>query len=271
MNAKTLLRTLLVMNVLLLGTAAFRWQQVQRKPGSPPPVLVHVTNLSLAAVEIPVAASPAMLPAAPTAATNTFDWRRVESPDYRQYIANLRAGGCPEKTIRDIIIADVNDMFCQRARSLSGTTNRFEYWKPGHWMGESATEDVTKQQDLSQEKRELFKALLGDSAPTGLETSTLTDFYQQQFERMLDFLPADKLTPLEELEEKYGAKRTKAYKDAAQGDLTALRNIMAEKNAELLQLLTPEQKFEYELRMSETAYTMRDDLGEFQPTEQQFR
>ena len=138
-------------------------------------------------------------------------------------------------------------------------------------MGESATEDVTRQQDLSQEKRELFKALLGDSAPTGLETSTLTDFYQQQFERMLDFLPADKLTPLEELEEKYGAKQAKAYKDAAQGDLTALRNIMAEKNAEMLQLLTPEQKFEYELRMSETAYTMRDNLGEFQPTEQQFR
>src|SRR5437899_3128213 len=31
-----------------------------------------------------------------------FDWRQVESEDYRQYVANLRALGCPEQTVRDI-------------------------------------------------------------------------------------------------------------------------------------------------------------------------
>src|SRR6516162_1933421 len=36
-----------------------------------------------------------------------FSWRDVESPDYPVYIANLRAIGCPEQTIRDLIIADV--------------------------------------------------------------------------------------------------------------------------------------------------------------------
>jgi len=57
-----------------------------------------------------------------------FDWRRVESDDYKQYVANLRAIGCPEKTLRDIIMADVTDLFRERARN---STNRFEYWKPG--------------------------------------------------------------------------------------------------------------------------------------------
>ena len=33
-----------------------------------------------------------------------FSWRDVESPDYPVYIANLRAIGCPEQTIRDIIM-----------------------------------------------------------------------------------------------------------------------------------------------------------------------
>ena len=37
-----------------------------------------------------------------------FSWREVESDDYPTYIANLRDIGCPEQTIRDIIIADVN-------------------------------------------------------------------------------------------------------------------------------------------------------------------
>ena len=40
-----------------------------------------------------------------SAALATFDWRMVESEDYKKYIANLCAVGCPEKTIRDIIIA----------------------------------------------------------------------------------------------------------------------------------------------------------------------
>src|SRR5687767_831304 len=39
-----------------------------------------------------------------------FDWRLVESEDYKKYIVNLRSIGCPEETIRDIITADVNKL-----------------------------------------------------------------------------------------------------------------------------------------------------------------
>src|SRR5262245_55092968 len=40
----------------------------------------------------------------PVAAKNPeFHWSQIESPDYREYISNLRAIGCPEATIRDII------------------------------------------------------------------------------------------------------------------------------------------------------------------------
>src|SRR3989442_340408 len=47
-----------------------------------------------------------------------LDWRTVESDDYKKYIANLRAVGCPEKTVRDVIIADVNELYRQRYREL---------------------------------------------------------------------------------------------------------------------------------------------------------
>src|SRR5262245_41874041 len=33
-------------------------------------------------------------------------WSDIESSEYRTYIANLRSIGCPEQTIRDIIVAD---------------------------------------------------------------------------------------------------------------------------------------------------------------------
>lgn len=47
-----------------------------------------------------------------------LDWRSVESEDYRHYIANLRAIGCPEETIADIIRADVNKLFQSRRKAL---------------------------------------------------------------------------------------------------------------------------------------------------------
>src|SRR4051812_19467484 len=43
-----------------------------------------------------------------------FSWGEVESADYPTYISNLRSIDCPEQTIRDIIIADVNTLYAKR-------------------------------------------------------------------------------------------------------------------------------------------------------------
>src|SRR6185436_10530691 len=40
-----------------------------------------------------------------------FSWAMVEAPDYAAYMENLRAIGCPEKTIQDIIIADIEKTY----------------------------------------------------------------------------------------------------------------------------------------------------------------
>src|SRR5262245_33086814 len=55
-----------------------------------------------------------------------FHWSQLESEDYRIYAANLRAIGCPEATVRDIILADVNDLFGRRVKELvAPLQNRF--------------------------------------------------------------------------------------------------------------------------------------------------
>src|SRR5947208_8054614 len=61
--------------------------------------------------------------------TNGFRWGSVESPDYREYIANLRAIGCPEETIRDIVIADVNKLFAGRIAGLYPTAKDYKFWR----------------------------------------------------------------------------------------------------------------------------------------------
>ncbi len=47
-----------------------------------------------------------------------FRWSQLESSDYRTYIANLRKVGCPELTIREIVAADVADLFAPQRGPL---------------------------------------------------------------------------------------------------------------------------------------------------------
>ena len=47
-----------------------------------------------------------------------FRWSQVESTDYRQYVNNLKAIGCPQQTIRDIITADVHSLYVARGEQL---------------------------------------------------------------------------------------------------------------------------------------------------------
>ena len=74
------------------------------------------------------------VPAITNTATNVLparmlDWRTIESDDYKRYVANLRLAGCPEKTVRDVIVADINELYRHRFRELFPVTNRLQYWK----------------------------------------------------------------------------------------------------------------------------------------------
>jgi hypothetical protein len=72
-----------------------------------------------------------------------FDWREVEAPEYPTYIAKLRAIRCPEQTIRDIITADVANLFALKRKESPA-----DYAAAGRWS--------------SAEESRLVAALFGD-------------------------------------------------------------------------------------------------------------
>lgn len=196
-----------------------------------------------------------------------LDWRIVESEDYKKYIANLRAVGCPEETIKDIIIADVNKLFEARKREMTGSTNKFQFWKTGTFFTDMFNEEkLAKHRELAKEKRDLLKELLG------VDVAEKPDLMagMNPYETLLDFLPADRQNALVELEQSFAAKMMKRMKDA-QRNPKAMLDLMKEKDAELLKVLSPQEKEEYDLRMSQTAMVMRMQMNDFQPTEQEFR
>lgn len=196
-----------------------------------------------------------------------FDWNAVESADYKKYIANLRAIGCPEETIRDIIIADVNKLFEPRRKALRPAGEGFKFWKSGRAAARGPDEELVKQtQALAKERRDLLRSLLGEDYH---DPQDMLAALVSPVAAMLDFLPAARQTQVLELEQRFAARLAAA---AGRTNAPALvKAIQAEKDAELDKLLTRGERETYDLTTSRTASVMRSQLGDFDPNEQEFR
>ncbi len=197
-------------------------------------------------------------------------WGVVETDDYERYIANLRAVGCPEKTVRDIVVAELNEFYEKRFLQEFPATNGIAYWKPGDPLANLIDEtQVARLQELAKEKRGFISALLGVDYSGDIElTSIQTKVFM---ERLLDFLTPEKRNAMEELERKYTAKMMNTFKDSARGDNESTKMLLAEKNEDVLKILSPQERFEYDVRRSDASMMLRIGLGDFEVTEEEFR
>jgi len=265
MNARRLLPISLVLNLCLLVAAG--WLAIREPTRTASSARPQPQPAPTASTPAPV---PAPLQAQPAKAVQSFDWRLVESEDYKKYIANLRSIGCPEETIRDIISADVKKLFDARKRTLNASTNKFEYWKAGNLFGSMMNEEKIKQsQELAKEKRDLLKELLG------VAPEEKPDMFggMNPFESMLDFLPADKQNQVAEVFQKFQAKMVKGFSGGSPDaeDMKKIQGMQKEMETELGKILSPDELESYQLRMSQTAMMMRMQLASFDPSEQEFR
>lgn len=217
----------------------------------------------------------AFLEARPTRAasvviTNQFNWAALESKDYRQYIANLRAVGCPEQTIRDIIIADVSKLYGERMAALNRPKD-FKFWEAENFKTRQAEEARDDQvEKLNSEKRALLKELLDvdlDAEVAKWEGEPVRD------ERTEGFLPPEKKKQVEALLAKFQEQQDALLEGGEHGAglRTKTAALQAQLDAALRQMLTPQEYDLYQLHNSPTAENMRDSLGAFEPTEQEFR
>lgn len=204
-----------------------------------------------------------------------LDWRSVESADYKEYVRNLRAIGCPEETIFDIIVADVNTLYAMKAR-LVVPAREWRFWEPGDLV--PSREDIQSQKlrrELENEKRDLIAAILGPEALEKLKKYQLWGG-EDIADRKLAFLSNEKRSQLKRLEEKYFDLEQSVSEWNANGVMTEaavqkLAELQKQRRAEIESLLTPEELLDFDLRMSETAEQLRHELVGFHPTEQEFR
>ncbi len=147
MRSRIALWISLVLNVAL--AAAFGYFISRREPPKAPPV-----SLSL-----PLATNNPIIKTNVVVRRQNFSWQEIESTNYFTFIANLRAIGCPEPTIRDLIIAEVNTLY-DRKRATEIVTPEQQWWRSAPDQ-QVVTAAMSQLHGLEAEKRNLLNQLLG--------------------------------------------------------------------------------------------------------------
>lgn len=207
-----------------------------------------------------------------------LSWAHVESPDYTVYIANLRSIGCPEQTIRDIIIADVDALYAKR-RATEVITPEQEWWRsePSPEVVKLANEKLVA---LDTERRALLTKLLGPeweggdltnlprpSRPGVALDGTILGVLSPDTKQAV----ADISARAEQRMQQYLDNMRAAGKNPDPAELARLRQ---QTRTELAGVLSPQQLEEYLLRYSQTANNLRSEFGKlkyFNATPDEFR
>lgn len=201
-------------------------------------------------------------------------WEQIESRDYPTYIQNLRNIGCPEDTIRDIIVADVNHLYARR-RNTEVVSADHEWWRTEPDL-DSIQRAVEKLQSLEQERKMLLAKLLGDDwnksenpAPppvrTGVSLSgpVLGELPGTTKEKVYDIAARTELRVQEYQKQMEEAGRAM--------DPVEVARIRQQSRNELAGVLNPAQMEEYLLRYSRTADALRSELAGTNLTPEEFR
>ena len=208
-----------------------------------------------------------------TVALDSFTWQRVESEDYKIYIANLRSIGVPEQTVRDIILAEIEKLY--QPREAPFKPSRVNELSSASEANAAAEFEKRKQLRLLQlEKRALIKELLGIQLPLAVLPSTYPRNYEQ-YENALAALPESKRETVQFLKEtywqqsdalkdKYGNQRTPEY-------YAEYKTLNAQHNAELAKILSPTEVEEFEMRSSTMASRLAGEIAGLNPSEEEFR
>jgi hypothetical protein len=265
----------LTANILLAG-----WWIKRRSVG--PEVAIIVAKPTQAAANAPTLAEAS--PAASAVVTETpaqsapASWKDIQTDDLKEMIRRLRAVGCPEDTIQDLILAEVNRRYQSRTRELWPERYKAQpFWqvqKRDPAENRRNRETWRKERELQKEKSALLVELLGVDPEKERRKEEGFDEPMHWMDSRVAFLPEAKreaaLKYLEEFEDKMQDfyARNQGMWDAQ--SRVEQKQLEAEKLQGLAQFLTPQELREYELRQSQTANQLSHDLRTLSVTRDQY-
>jgi hypothetical protein len=189
---------------------------------------------------------------------NQMDWTALQSADFATYVANLRASGCPEETVRRIVTAEVSELF-DRERVALLQQEEIPFWDTTYGAEEN---NSIAFENLAAEENALLCSLLGTDAASHLSVS------DQRIPSTWRFGPklAEKSQAVTSIFSRADSMREEIFASIGDAEITPaqqemLNQIETEKVAALEATLTPEERHEFEIRNSEMAHELREMLA----------
>lgn len=262
MRSRTPLILSLGLNAVLAALAVAQWTRPAPASRQPAPLRAQQP-----------AGEPAVrAPAAPTNAPPrlTFHWAQVESDDYRQYVANLRAIGCPERLIRDLIVRDVEELYEHREAALPAPSQ--PPWANRDSRRKTGAQNAAQRAELVDERRAVLQELLGFA----WEGEAIRLCRNEPFVWiLLGFLPDELAMKALSLPNRYeqASERIREQADniLLPADRAALNALADQFEAELATLIGPSQVEELELRLQALSVLNDFHLDDLDLTAQQAR
>jgi hypothetical protein len=264
---------LLAVNLVLLAIIAYMGYVLRLNPGATHYVLKpHLVTNTVRQIAVRKINATNLLAAL---ANRPLNWAAIESTNYLVYINNLRAFGCPEETVRDIILTDVAKSYARRRAQIRAQGGGYRFWQTSESgdLGEvSDPQAVAQLAALDREERALVRELLGVELDAEMAKYSGDE---DREERLYGFLPAEKRERVADLQAHFDELEQQIYSRSKgfliEADQEALRQLQKQREAELAQVLTTSELEEYQLRTSQTAASLRSQLHGFNPSEDEFR
>lgn len=274
MNLRPWLIGSLVLNAMLAGVVAWAAMVRQDVP-LPFSVARQLTNRTLRVRTTVQESAPTVV-----AVNAPFRWGDVESADYRVYMANLRAIGCPERTIRDIIVADVDQLFIQRMRERFYPLHQRIWWMLANEEKAKELGDATEKQwdALVNDRKAVLKELIGTEEPYAREDEEESAMHDRaRWSHTLDFLPPEKQDRVLSLRkatetairELWVTDRELTHEERQQRQQRQ-HELEADRDRQLAEALTLDELAEYQLRTSDGA-NQRHRLSRTEFSEEEVR
>jgi hypothetical protein len=204
------------------------------------------------------------------------DWQSVESGDYRTYVSNLQAMGCPKQTIQSLVTADVIGAFVgKRSAAVAARYQNFKYWQANPAETEARAKLTAQQRAIDEEMNGVLQQLLGTEADL---PEVSRQWQQEEWNQALAFLTQKKLAATKAILTEY-ARVNQQMKELAGGlllteDTNELQQILArfrEEQSTLRQVLLPAEYPQVEMTVSWTAENLRHAMVHFEPTQEEFQ
>ncbi len=258
---KRILQISLALNIVLLAIVGWRGTREMPMTRTPRGEIRHADHRSITVRA--TSNSPDSTPATP--------WKTIEDRDPRKFIEKLRAIGCPERTVRDIVTLRVCREF--RSRLIERDAETAQAWdyrhqqSRGHWQ-----EHNQQQQDLRDEMITTLESLFDGSWQSFAAAVRGTpEFWRDP----LESFSVETRRQIREVDSKFRRELNDLQQRRWMGEVNAedmakARELERQKRATLANVLSPQEAEEYLYRQSPAADYVRRNLPEAK-SESEFR